>query len=174
MLIWVQFLFKPNSPNIFFTRVSISELGSSLICQRTASSGSFKKFQNPRTGCFRVFENHQNQVMAGSWYFKTFKQPPISMKEFPILSWFLDCLNFSFGLTPAGGGFTKWELLVICLSIYLVWKPEKSHPPLVHSTIYHLHKWLIHTIKQSKAKSSWMLQGQVQEGRRERRVGRCT
>jgi hypothetical protein len=174
MLIWVQFLFKPNSPNIFFTRVSISELGSSLICQRTASSGSFKKFQNPRTGCFRVFENHQNQIMARSWYFKTFKEPPISMKEVPILSWFFDCLKFSFGLTPAGGGFTKWELLVICLSIYLVWRPAKSRQPLVHSTIYHLHKWLIHTIKQSKAKSSWMLQGQVQEGRRERRVGRCT
>jgi hypothetical protein len=76
------------------------------------------------------------------------------MKEFPTLSWFFDCLNFSFGLTPAGGGFTKWELLVICLSIYLVWIPAKSRPPLVHSTIYHLHKWLTHTIKQSKAKQS--------------------
>jgi len=141
MLIWVQFLVKPNSPNIFFfTRVSISELGISLVCQRTAGSGYFKKFQIPRTGCFRVFENHQNQIMAASWYFKTFKEPPISMKEFPILSWFFDCLNFSFGLTPAGGGFTKWELLVICLSIYLVRKPAKNRPPLVHSTIYHLHK----------------------------------
>jgi hypothetical protein len=33
-------------------------------------------------------------------------------------------LNLSFGLTPAGGGFTKWELLVIFLSIYLVWKSQ--------------------------------------------------
>jgi hypothetical protein len=90
-----------------------------LICQRTTGSGYFKKFQNPRTGFFHVSESHQNQIMAGSWYFKTFKEPPISMKEFPILSWFFDCLNLSFGLTPAGGGFTKWELLVIFLSIYL-------------------------------------------------------
>jgi hypothetical protein len=94
MLIWVQFLFKPNSPNIFFfTRVSISELGSSWICQRTGGSGYSKEFQNPRTGCFRVFENHQNQIMAGSWYFKTFKEPPISMKEFPNSQFFLGSLT---------------------------------------------------------------------------------
>ncbi len=126
ILIWVQFLFKPNSPNIFFfTRVSIYiRIGQFFDLSKNRRFWVFQEIPESKNWLFPGIWSHQNQIMAGSWYFKTFKEPPISMKEFPILSWFFDCLNLSFGLTPAGGGFTKWELLVIFLSIYLVWKSQ--------------------------------------------------
>ncbi len=128
MLIWVQFLFKPNSLNVFFfTRLSTWELGSSLICQRTTGSVYSMKFQNPRTGCFQVFENHQNQI---GWFlvFQNLQRTANFHERIPNSFLVLWLFEFFFWVDASSRGFHKMGIAGD-MRIYISRLKTSKEPP---------------------------------------------
>ncbi len=124
MVIWVQFLFKPNSPNIFFTRVSIYiRIGQFFDLSKNHRFWVFQEIPESKNWLFPCIWKPSESNHGWFLVFQNLQRTANFHERIPNSFLVLWLFEFIFWVNSSGWGFHKMGIAGD-IPIYLVWKSQ--------------------------------------------------